>query len=125
MLWTSCAKHELTLTLVQSGQSVIEHSYKADSDLSPAGIEYAEKLRDFIVSKRAELLQERVKAGEKASERRLTVRHMPESFSPHCHPYLMLSAYRCGHPHGVAASRPANPSPSSAIKSSSGSKCTN
>lgn len=58
----------------QSGQSLIEHSFKADSDLSPQGEEYALKLRDFIVAKRKELLAERVKAGEKATERRLTVR---------------------------------------------------
>lgn len=57
----------------QSGQSLIEHSFKADSDLSPQGEDYALKLRDFIVSKRKELLAERVKAGEKATERRLTV----------------------------------------------------
>ncbi|ORY76206.1 6-phosphofructo-2-kinase-domain-containing protein [Leucosporidium creatinivorum] len=62
-----------TIWFARSGQSLIEHSYKADSDLSPAGLDYADKLRDFIVNKRAELLQERVKAGEKASERRLTV----------------------------------------------------
>ncbi|SCV74821.1 BQ2448_7850 [Microbotryum intermedium] len=62
-----------TIWFARSGQSLIEHSYKADADLSLQGIEYAEKLRDFIVSKRAELLQERVKAGERATERRLTI----------------------------------------------------
>lgn len=59
--------------MLQSGQSVVEHSYKADSDLSPQGVEYAEKLRDFIVDKRAELLEERIANGEPATERRLTV----------------------------------------------------
>lgn len=59
---------------LQSGQSLIEHSFKADSDLSPQGEEYARKLRDFIVAKRRELLDERVEAGEPAHERRLTVR---------------------------------------------------
>ncbi|KAF7316225.1 6PF2K domain-containing protein [Mycena indigotica] len=36
-----------------SGQSLIEHSYKADSDLSPAGWEYAERLKDFVQERRA------------------------------------------------------------------------
>ncbi|SGY81120.1 BQ5605_C009g05464 [Microbotryum silenes-dioicae] len=62
-----------TIWFARSGHSLIEHSYKADADLSPQGIEYAENLRSFIVSKRAELLQERVKAGERATERRLTI----------------------------------------------------
>ncbi|GAA6012426.1 hypothetical protein JCM11491_004329 [Sporobolomyces phaffii] len=62
-----------TIWFARSGQSLIEHSFKADSDLSPQGTEYANKLRDFIVSKRKELLAERVKVGEKATERRLTV----------------------------------------------------
>ncbi|GAA5932716.1 bifunctional nucleoside/nucleotide kinase/histidine phosphatase family protein [Sporobolomyces koalae] len=62
-----------TIWFARSGQSLIEHSFKADSDLSPQGEDYANKLRDFITSKRKELLAERVKAGEKATERRLTV----------------------------------------------------
>ena len=52
---------------------MVEHSYKADSDLSAQGVEYAEKLRDFIVDKRAELLEERIANGEPPTERRLTV----------------------------------------------------
>lgn len=63
----------------QSGHSQVDHSYKADSDLSPQGIEYAEKLRDFIVNKRAELLKERVQNGEAVAERRLTVRRRLKS----------------------------------------------
>lgn len=62
-----------TIWFARSGQSLIEHSYKADSDLSPQGVEYAEQLRDFIVDKRAELLEERVANGESAQERRLTI----------------------------------------------------
>ncbi|KAK4056461.1 hypothetical protein OIO90_002604 [Microbotryomycetes sp. JL221] len=62
-----------TIWFARSGQSQIEHSYKADSDLTTQGVAYAEKLRDFIVNKRAELLKERVQAGERATERRLTV----------------------------------------------------
>ncbi|GAA5830441.1 hypothetical protein JCM5353_005845 [Sporobolomyces roseus] len=64
-----------TIWFARSGHSLIEHSFKADSDLSPQGQEYAEKLRDFIVGKRKEQLAERVagEQGGKTSERRLTV----------------------------------------------------
>ncbi|KAK4701670.1 hypothetical protein P7C70_g4559, partial [Phenoliferia sp. Uapishka_3] len=62
-----------TIWFARSGASTLEHSYKADSDLSPQGIEYSERLRDFVVAKRAELLKERVAMGEKVSERRLTI----------------------------------------------------
>ncbi|GAA6027880.1 hypothetical protein JCM8097_001762 [Rhodosporidiobolus ruineniae] len=62
-----------TIWFARSGQSMVDHSFKADSDLSEQGIEYAKKLRDFIVAKRKELLEERVRNGEPRSERRLTV----------------------------------------------------
>ncbi|KAJ7064999.1 6-phosphofructo-2-kinase-domain-containing protein [Mycena amicta] len=42
-----------TIYFARSGQSLIEHSYKADSDLSPAGWEYAERLKDFVLERRA------------------------------------------------------------------------
>ncbi|KAF7319032.1 6PF2K domain-containing protein [Mycena chlorophos] len=42
-----------TIYFARSGQSLIEHSYKADSDLSPAGWEYAERLKEFVVERRA------------------------------------------------------------------------
>ncbi|KIY70507.1 6PF2K-domain-containing protein [Cylindrobasidium torrendii FP15055 ss-10] len=48
-----------TIYFARSGQSLIEHSYKADSDLSPAGWEYAEKLKDFVVQRRAQTLRAR------------------------------------------------------------------
>ncbi|KAF9449831.1 bifunctional 6-phosphofructo-2-kinase/fructose-2,6-bisphosphate 2-phosphatase [Macrolepiota fuliginosa MF-IS2] len=48
-----------TIWFARSGQSLIEHSYKADSDLSPAGWEYAEKLKDVVHSRRMKVLQER------------------------------------------------------------------
>ena len=54
----------------KSGQSLIEHSYKADSDLSPAGWEYAEKLREFVTERRASALEQR---GYNPHERRLKV----------------------------------------------------
>ena len=55
----------------KSGQSLIEHSYKADSDLSPAGWEYAERLREFVTERRASALEQR---GYDPSDRRLVVR---------------------------------------------------
>ncbi|KAF5386441.1 hypothetical protein D9757_005843 [Collybiopsis confluens] len=48
-----------TIYFARSGQSLIEHSYKADSDLSPAGWEYAEKLKDFVLQIRAKSLEQR------------------------------------------------------------------
>ena len=58
----------------QSGQSLIEHSYKADSDLSPSGWDYAERLRDFVLDHRAKALRDR---GFDPQERRLVVRPLP------------------------------------------------
>lgn len=69
---------------MQSGQSQIEHSYKADADLSEQGVEYAGKLRDFIVAKRKELHEERLRAGDNAPERRLTVRMGANCSSERC-----------------------------------------
>lgn len=56
---------------LQSGQSLIEHSYKADSDLSPAGWEYAEKLKEFVLERRAKSLEQR---GLDPQDQRLVVR---------------------------------------------------
>lgn len=56
--------------LYQSGQSLIEHSYKADSDLSPGGWEYAERLKEFVTEHRAKSLEQR---GFSAKGRRLVV----------------------------------------------------
>jgi 6-phosphofructo-2-kinase / fructose-2,6-biphosphatase 4 len=55
---------------MQSGQSLIEHSYKADSDLSPAGWDYAEKLKDFVLERRAKSLEQR---GLDPTQRQLVV----------------------------------------------------
>lgn len=41
-----------TIYFARSGQSLIEHSYKADSDLSEVGWDYAEKLKDFVLQRR-------------------------------------------------------------------------
>lgn len=54
----------------RSGQSLIEHSYKADSDLSPAGWEYAERLKEFVVERRAKSLEQR---GFDPDDRRLVI----------------------------------------------------
>ncbi|KAG6908938.1 hypothetical protein DXG01_002717 [Tephrocybe rancida] len=55
---------------LQSGQSLIEHSYKADADLSPAGWEYAERLKEFVLERRAKSLKER---GVDSNERKLVI----------------------------------------------------
>jgi len=52
-----------TIYFARSGQSLIEHSYKADSDLSPAGWEYAERLKEFIVERRTKNIEHRRKMG--------------------------------------------------------------
>ncbi|KAG1736075.1 6-phosphofructo-2-kinase-domain-containing protein [Suillus paluster] len=54
----------------RSGQSLIEHSYKADSDLSPAGWEYSERLKEFVVERRAKSLEQR---GFDPDDRRLVI----------------------------------------------------
>ncbi|KAK7021192.1 6PF2K domain-containing protein [Favolaschia claudopus] len=41
-----------TIYFARSGQSLIEHSFKADSDLSPAGWEYGERLKEFVLERR-------------------------------------------------------------------------
>ena len=72
--------NDLTDLLYQkSGQSLIEHSYKADSDLSPAGWEYAEKLKDFVLERRAKNLEYRKKMGLVADENRKLVVSDPSS----------------------------------------------
>ncbi|KAG8931879.1 hypothetical protein FRC02_002014 [Tulasnella sp. 418] len=62
-----------TIYFARSGQSLIEHSYKADSDLSPAGWDYAEKLKDFILERRKKLEEERQRNGQSDRKNRLVV----------------------------------------------------
>ncbi|KAJ3726735.1 hypothetical protein C8R42DRAFT_717589 [Lentinula raphanica] len=58
-----------TIYFARSGQSLIEHSYKADSDLSPAGWEYAERLKDLGLERRAKNLASRgVEVGGKGDQ---------------------------------------------------------
>ncbi|KAF8504190.1 bifunctional 6-phosphofructo-2-kinase/fructose-2,6-bisphosphate 2-phosphatase [Hysterangium stoloniferum] len=59
-----------TIYFARSGQSLIEHSYKADSDLSPAGWEYAERLKEFVLERRAKTLEAR---GLSSEDRRLVI----------------------------------------------------
>ena len=49
----------LTYAFVQSGHSLHEHSYKVDADLSDMGWEYAERLKKFVLERRAKALKER------------------------------------------------------------------
>ncbi|KAG9120815.1 hypothetical protein FRC07_003541 [Ceratobasidium sp. 392] len=66
-------KHR-TIYFARSGQSLIEHSYKADSDLSEAGWEYAEKLKEFVIQRREKQLAERKKLGMPVDEsKKLTI----------------------------------------------------
>lgn len=50
---------------------MIEHSYRADSDLSPSGWAYAEKLKNFVTQKYTRSLSDR---GIDGKSRRLVVR---------------------------------------------------
>jgi 6-phosphofructo-2-kinase / fructose-2,6-biphosphatase 4 len=51
---------------------LIEHSYKADSDLSPAGWEYADRLKEFVLHRHR-------KNSENRGDRRLVVRFPPKT----------------------------------------------
>ncbi|KAG8891647.1 hypothetical protein FRB99_003436, partial [Tulasnella sp. 403] len=62
-----------TIYFARSGQSLIEHSYKADSDLSPAGWDYAEKLKDFVLERRKKADDERRKLGLPTEKKRLVI----------------------------------------------------
>lgn len=75
-----------TIYFARSGQSLIEHSYKADSDLSPAGWEYAEKLKDFVLERRAKNLEAR---GLDPTDRRLVIWTSTRRRAHHtAHPFL-------------------------------------
>ena len=70
-----CSKFGTCSAYIQSGQSLIEHSYKADSDLSPAGWEYAERLKAAVIARRRAVREERKERGEVvADENPLLVR---------------------------------------------------
>jgi len=48
-----------TIYFARSGHSLHEHSYKIDADLSEIGWEYAARLKDFVLDRRAKSLKER------------------------------------------------------------------
>lgn len=48
-----------TIYFARSGHSLHEHSYKVDADLSETGWEYAERLKKFVLERRAKALKER------------------------------------------------------------------
>ena len=82
-----CSRQSLCLHLViqgthcqQSGHSLIEHSYKADSDLSPGGWEYAERLKEFVVERRAKVFDQK---GLDPQDHRLVVSTVRPRVSPH------------------------------------------
>ena len=56
------------LLINQSGQSLIEHSYKADSDLSTAGWEYAERLKAAVTARRKAVRAEKRRKSEAGAE---------------------------------------------------------
>jgi len=62
-----------TIYFARSGQSLIEHSFRADSDLSPAGWDYAEKLKDVVEERRIKVDEERRKMGVPVETKRLVV----------------------------------------------------
>jgi 6-phosphofructo-2-kinase / fructose-2,6-biphosphatase 4 len=55
---------------LQSGQSLIEHSYRADSDLSPSGWDYARQLKNFMMERRYLSMEERKRANGGVTEDR-------------------------------------------------------
>ncbi|CED82427.1 cytoplasm protein [Phaffia rhodozyma] len=62
-----------TIYFARSGQSIIEHSYKADSDLCADGWDYAERLKEAVLSRRRQVKEERTRRGEVAKDRPLTI----------------------------------------------------
>lgn len=71
-----------TIWFARSGQSEIEHSFKADSDLTPAGEKYADALCEFIVNKRRGDRASRLGRGERHQKKEL---HVRVSLSHSCH----------------------------------------
>jgi len=86
-----------SLNTTQSGQSLIEHSYRADSDLSPSGYAYAETLKDFVIQKYNKSLSER---GIDGKSHRLVVCRLPQmlvSLNPRGLKIWTSARMRCSH----------------------------
>ncbi|TIB97430.1 WD40 repeat-like protein [Wallemia mellicola] len=62
-----------TIYFARNGQSIVEHSYKADSDLAAAGWEYADQLADFILDKQRKQRKERGEPKPPKNERKFSV----------------------------------------------------
>lgn len=77
-----------TIYFARNGQSIVEHSYKADSDLAAAGWDYAEcvawclmslvlhsssQLADFILDKQRQKRKERGEPKSAKNERKFSV----------------------------------------------------
>ncbi|KAI0696836.1 bifunctional 6-phosphofructo-2-kinase/fructose-2,6-bisphosphate 2-phosphatase [Cytidiella melzeri] len=85
-----------TIYFARSGQSLIEHSYKADSDLSPAGWDYSERLKEFVLDRRAKSFEQR---GIDGSDRRLVIWTSARRRAHHtAWPFLTTTATPAGHP---------------------------
>ncbi|KZT50960.1 bifunctional 6-phosphofructo-2-kinase/fructose-2,6-bisphosphate 2-phosphatase [Calocera cornea HHB12733] len=65
-------KHR-TIYFARSGESLIEHSYKADADLSPSGWAYAERLMDFVLERRRKSVEARRQQDQSAEKNKLVV----------------------------------------------------
>ncbi|KAJ7359306.1 6-phosphofructo-2-kinase-domain-containing protein [Mycena albidolilacea] len=90
-----------TIYFARSGQSLIEHSFKADSDLSPAGWEYAERLKEFV-------LERRQKQG--LSDRRLVIWTSTRRRAHHtAWPFLAAAQASAAEAPSVSAPEPMSP----------------
>ncbi|KIJ28177.1 hypothetical protein M422DRAFT_37420 [Sphaerobolus stellatus SS14] len=98
-----------TIYFARSGQSLIEHSYKADSDLSPAGWDYSERLKDFVLERRAKTLESR---GLSSDDRRLVIWTSARRRAHHT-AWPFLSVSRAQNPLGPSTGPSPTPSPSS------------
>ncbi|KAJ7211247.1 6-phosphofructo-2-kinase-domain-containing protein [Mycena pura] len=97
-----------TIYFARSGQSLIEHSYKADSDLSPAGWEYAERMKDFVLERRAK---------QGLTDRRLVIWTSTRRRSHHtAWPFLSVAQAVSSSPVSPTASEPASPEPTTASR---------
>jgi len=97
-----------TIYFARSGQSLIEHSYKADSDLSPAGWEYAERLKEFVLERRAKSLEQR---GINADDRKLVIWTSTRRRAHHTAWPFLAMAQASSNPAGQTTSTGGTPRP--------------
>ncbi|KAH8113867.1 bifunctional 6-phosphofructo-2-kinase/fructose-2,6-bisphosphate 2-phosphatase [Phellopilus nigrolimitatus] len=102
-----------TIYFARSGQSLIEHSYKADSDLSPAGWEYAARLKDFVLERRAKALEAR---GINPAERKLVIWTSARRRAHHtAWPFLTHATQYSTAPSTAATPQPGHSNPASRL----------